>query len=71
MVKAADKAGALPKARTIPNFESEDEERAWWASHDTSELPGEDVEMTYTGPRPEPPLAGARRGKETLPPKAG
>lgn len=36
---------SLPSARTIPDFASEDEEREWWATHDTSALPGEDVHL--------------------------
>jgi hypothetical protein len=39
------KAPRLPKVRSIPTFATEDEERAWWASHDTSDLPGEDVSL--------------------------
>jgi hypothetical protein len=35
----------LPKAQRIPEFLSEDEEREWWANHDTSDLPGEDVAL--------------------------
>lgn len=36
---------SLPSARAIPEFASEDEEREWWATHDTSALPGEDIHL--------------------------
>lgn len=39
----------LPKARHMPEFASEGEEREWWASHDTSELPGQDVALVRRG----------------------
>ena len=39
------KGVTLPRAQTIPEFASEDEERKWWATHDTSALPGEDVPL--------------------------
>ena len=35
----------LPSAHAIPEFASEDEEREWWATHDTSALPGEDIKL--------------------------
>ena len=39
----------LPPADRIPEFESEKAEREWWASHDTSQLLGHDVDLCYTG----------------------
>jgi len=36
---------SLPSAQAIPEFASEDEEREWWATHDTSALPGEDIQL--------------------------
>ena len=36
---------SLPSAHVIPEFESKHEERDWWATHDTSALPGEDVQL--------------------------
>ena len=39
----------LPPADRIPDLASEDAEREWWATHDTSQLPGQDVELRYTG----------------------
>jgi hypothetical protein len=50
MTMAPQESSSLPKARQVPEFASEDEERAWWASHDTSELPGEDTDLRYVGP---------------------
>lgn len=35
----------LPRVRAIPEFASEEEEREWWATHDTSALPGADVPL--------------------------
>jgi hypothetical protein len=45
MATAGGAAPTLPKARKIPQFGSEAEERGWWASHDTSELPGQDMRL--------------------------
>jgi hypothetical protein len=36
---------SLPSAHSIPEFASEDEEREWWATHDSSALPGKDVQL--------------------------
>jgi hypothetical protein len=36
---------SLPSAHAIPEFASEHEEREWWATHDTSALPGNDVQL--------------------------
>ena len=47
MTKQPD--GELPVAERVPEFGSEDAEREWWATHDTSHLPGRDVELRYTG----------------------
>lgn len=43
--------GALPPAQHIPEFASEDDERQWWATHDTSQLAGTDVDIRYAGPK--------------------
>ncbi len=50
----------LSPAEALPEFESEEAEREWWATHDTSRLPGRDVEPRYTGPQ------GARRRAVTV-----
>ena len=44
-----DAGDTLPPAERIPDFDSEDAEREWWATHDTSQLPGQDVELRYAG----------------------
>lgn len=49
MARAGTKSVTLPEARELPEFASEDEEREWWASHDTSELPGQEVPLRFTG----------------------
>ncbi|MDQ3700759.1 MAG: BrnA antitoxin family protein, partial [Chloroflexota bacterium] len=56
MARAGTKSVTLPEAHELPEFASEDEEREWWASHDTSELPGEDVPLQFAGSR----VQGAR-----------
>jgi predicted DNA binding CopG/RHH family protein len=35
----------LPRAHEIPEFASEAQEREWWASHETSDLPGHEVPL--------------------------
>jgi hypothetical protein len=49
---------SLPPASTIPEFASEDEERQWWTTQDTSALPGEDVSLH--------PARSGGRGARTL-----
>ncbi|MGH2355241.1 MAG: CopG family antitoxin [Chloroflexota bacterium] len=43
------KSHEIPEFASEEEFASEDEEREWWASHDTSELPGQDVPFRLTG----------------------
>ncbi|HEU5314915.1 MAG TPA: CopG family antitoxin [Chloroflexota bacterium] len=43
-------AKPLPVAQHVPEFDSEAAEREWWATHDTSQLPGTDVDLHHTGP---------------------
>ena len=47
MAEAEAAGPTLPKAGEIREFASEAEERAWWASHDTSDLPGHEVPLRF------------------------
>lgn len=41
----------LPEAYEIPDFASENEEREWLATHDTSKLAGKDVVLRPARPK--------------------
>lgn len=49
MSSTESEGATLPEARELPEFTSEEEEREWWAGHDTSELAGQDVPLQFSG----------------------
>ena len=51
----------------MPEFASEEEERAWWAAHDTSEMPGRDIPLRFTGSAAQAPrLVTVRTDQRTV-----
>jgi len=67
MAGSGTKRLTLPKALDLPEFVSEEEEREWWARHDTSELPGQDVRFTLAGSEgPAPRALPVRKDQLTV-----
>ncbi|MBI4318551.1 MAG: hypothetical protein HY675_08680 [Chloroflexi bacterium] len=59
----------LPSASEVPKFESDDEAREWFESHDMSEIldRGVEVPAEYVGPpRPKKKLVSLRLDEETI-----